>query len=136
MVGAAVRSLLVNAGTIEPLVGLDGNNRVKIYPLIVPQGVVYPAIVYQVVSANPIYCHTPGGATADEYRVQVSVFDTSYLALENLARAIRLVLEDYAGTSETEKITKVLLDNQRDRYEEDSRLYHRAMDFRLFVHNN
>jgi hypothetical protein len=136
MIGAALRSLLVTAGTIEPIVGVDGLGKVKIYPIKVPQGVPYPAIVYQLISDVPIRCKAPGGATADEYRCQVSAYGKEYILIEQLAAAIRTALDDYKGTSEGETLLKIYFDGQRDLFEEEPKLFHRAMDFRVFVHNN
>lgn len=136
MVGAALRSLLVNAGTIEALIGVDAMGRVKIYPLIVPQGVPYPAYVYQLISDVPIRCKAPGGATADEYRFQVSAYSRDYIMVEQMATVVRVALDDYKGISEGETLLKIYFDGQRDLYEEGPKVYHRAMDFRVFVHNN
>lgn len=130
MIGAALRSILVADSGLTALTGS------KVFPLIVPQGQSYPALAYQVVSDTPIRCKAPIGTTADEYRFQVSAYASTYLLMEQIAKAVRLALDNYQGESEEETVLRVYFDGQRDLYEEEPRLFHRAMDFRVFVHNN
>jgi hypothetical protein len=103
---------------------LSGNSGVtaicstRIYPTIMPQDAVTPAIVWLVVSGTPnttMTEHSP----VDAVRVQVDCWADTYTTALSLANAARSALQD-AGN---------LLSQNPDYYEPTTKKYRVSMDF-------
>lgn len=88
-----------------------------------PQGGVVPAITYTRISNAPTVA-LGGRSNLDEVRVQVDCWDTTHVAVQTLARAVRDLLEA--------QTFKALMQNDFDAYESDTQLYRWSMDFRCW----
>jgi hypothetical protein len=65
----------------------------RIYPLILPQQPIYPAIVYTMISNNHEFSnHLSGEGQMKKYRFQFDCYHASYSGLKNLALKLRKAL--------------------------------------------
>ncbi len=115
----AVRAHLINDPDVKALVDT------RIYPDVLPQGVVYPAIRYHRIDTPRVY--TKGGyAGLSRPRLQIDCYATTYVAVRNLAAAVRAAMERYPGPA--------VCENEQDGYEEtpDPPVYVRTLEFRIW----
>ena len=102
----------------------------RIYPLVLPQNVTYPAAVYQRIAATRI---SGFGRDVEEVpaTIQVDVYGakaTGYAAFYNLAGDVRAVLQRQRISGAID----MFLDAERDDYEEDTSLYRKSFDVRVW----
>lgn len=125
MIEQGIYSLLANDATIKSLVA----NR--IYPVLLPTNVAYPAISYQDISAS-------SGATMDGSgermkRIQFSIWSKAYADGKAVQAAIRNLLDGYSGTlSDGSVLQNVRADNELDGYEKDLLLFQAVIDFIVY----
>jgi hypothetical protein len=102
----------------------------RIYPIVLPQKPTYPAITYSKVSGERL--HTLAGAAGRAMpRISISAWsDVGYASVQTLAAAIRASLDGFNGTLTTIQ-TNIILDNEIDFYEDDTRVYRILQDYRL-----
>ena len=103
----------------------------RCYPGTLPQGAVYPLVLYMKITGNRD--HALRGATGWAHpRFQVETWATTYAGAKALASAVRNALDDYKGTQGSVVIGSILIDSERDVYE-DVVLCHRViMDFMIW----
>ena len=92
----------------------------RVYPLVLPQNVVYPAAVYQRISAIR-YPAFGQDADAAEATLQVDIYahrDGGYNAFNTLVQAVRAALQRQA----TGDAIDMFLEAERDDFEEDTKL--------------
>lgn len=91
---AALYSLLTT-GSPNPVSAIVG---VRVHPLVLPQGIVYPAIRYQRIStARDQYRTLIGKAEYASVRMQVDCYALTALAAITLAQAVYNLAEGYSG---------------------------------------
>jgi hypothetical protein len=108
----------------------------RIYPQIVPQGTVYPAIRYNQISG--IREHT----TSDTVnmvtsRFQIDCYGTTHSGARTLADAVRALLDNYHGTVGSVVIQCVHLIDENDFFEEtigvdQLRRYGKTQDYQIW----
>jgi DNA-binding NarL/FixJ family response regulator len=125
MIEHALRSLLAEDTTIEGLVGE------RIYYTQAVQEADTPYIVITKVSGLRVHSHQGTSSLANP-RIQLSVFSATYLEAKQIAQAIQSVLQGYTGTSEEIEIQSCLYINEVDMYEQESKLYHVAVDYEIY----
>jgi len=125
-IGEAIRDILIKNSTVAGLVGS------RVYPVLLPQRPVFPAVTYQRISGTSDMALT--GATGLSHpRFQVDVWSATYSATQALADAVREALNNYSGTVGSVVIGSVVLQAERDQYETDPvALFRVIMDFNIW----
>ena len=108
----------------------------KIYPVKLPQGVAYPAVVVSVLGENPI--NSKDGAASDDFtRLQVSVYANSYKQTLDISRDIRTALDFFDGLVdtglETWDVKNIEYLTGNDVFEPEKEVYHRASDYEMMM---
>ena len=104
----------------------------RIYALMLPQGVTYPAITYQRVSGPREYA-MGGPAGVANPRFQIDIYsDTGYLAAKQVAGAVRSALSGYSGAMGGETAQTVILSDERDIFEDDTGLWRVSTDYTIW----
>ena len=104
----------------------------RVYGVKSPIGVANPYIVFTVVSGD--FVHSMGGDSGlSETIVQFSVFGDGYgvvkTVVEDLKRTYRNYIEGGGSLMGSEQwVQSTLLTNEVDMYEDDTNLYHTALD--------
>lgn len=107
MVGNAIYArLAAHAGTAA-LVGT------RIYPVRINQGVTYPAIRYQVISAPREHVMTQDTGEVHA-RVQIDSYATTPEGAHAVAAQVRAALSRWGGTAGGVTVEHVFLDDERD----------------------
>lgn len=97
----------------------------RVFPNVIPQGAVMPAIRYMVVDDLPGNT-LPGGITRRRARLQVDAYAKKYLEAHALAGAIAGALGGIAGPA----VTAIEL-ARRDGYEDETGLHRVSMDYSM-----
>ena len=102
----------------------------RVYPLVLPQNVVYPAATFQRISAARTSAF---GRDAEpvEATVQVDIYghkSAGYGAFSTVVQAVRAALQRQASGDAID----MYLDADRDDYEEDTELYRKSYDVRAW----
>lgn len=107
--------------TIEAPAPTRAGNRV--YALVLPQDIAYPAISYQRISNGPVNS-LDGHSGLDYVRIQVDAWSTKYWEAKLLAEEIRacMLAADF----------KARADIDSDEFEVESKLYRVSSDFLLW----
>ena len=102
----------------------------RIYPLVLPQDVKYPAAVYQRVSAIR-YSAFGGDVTAAEATIQVDIYDrrsVGYGVFRTLTEACRNALQRQTSGAALD----MMIEGERDEYEDDTELLRKSFDIRVW----
>ena len=102
----------------------------RVYPLRLPQNVIYPAAVYQRINAPRISAFGRD-VTPVEASMQVDLYaeqGKGYEAFEAVVQSIRAALQRQASGN----AIAMFIDADRDDYEEDTDLYRRTYDVRVW----
>lgn len=105
-----LRDKLLADGTVSGLVGT------RIYPVVLPQGVTYPAIAYSRVSGERLH-HLGGASGRGLPRISFSMWGRTYTEAYSVADAVRHVLDGFNGLLTTIKAS-VLIENEMDDYDD------------------
>ena len=117
----AIRSFLFNDSTVKAIT-------TRCYPGKIPQDPTYPLIVYYKVTGMRDH-HLQGPSGLTHPRFQVEAWATTYAAAKALANAIREALDGYKGTVGTVVIGSILIESERDVYEDAVSCHRVIMDF-------
>ena len=136
MIEEAVKALLASDSAVGSFVGMGVSAR--IYPVILPQGAVVPALTYRGVSNHTVMSHD--GPGLQRPRVEINAYAPSYGPAKALTVAVRRVLcprertgpADYRRTVGGVEIQAVFPGIDQDFYEPDTKLFRIMSDF--FVH--
>ena len=96
----------------------------RIYPMILPQDAVLPAVTCEKISGQRINTKF-GPAGLVRARIQVSCWAKGYLVAKQVAEQVRLALAGFPGGT-------VYLENEVDLYEEGTGIYHVPVDFTIW----
>lgn len=94
----------------------------RIYPLIMPQGCVKPALVYTVVNSNDNQV-ADGSVPSESTRIQIDVYATTYIEAKNIKNEVKAALYLFRP------IPQEL--NSRDALEEEVGLFRQIIDFKI-----
>jgi hypothetical protein len=115
----AIWSAILASAPVTALVGT------RVYPMMLPQGPTFPAIVYQRISTVPdMLVDGPGFAPI---RMQLSMWATTFDGARTLADAVVTALHGYHGG----ELRLSRLINLLDDYEPDTKLFRVIADFRV-----
>lgn len=114
---------------------IKANGISRIYPLVLPQKVTYPAVTYQKIAGE--WEHSMGGDsgfTSPDY--QFNIYAKSYAEAKDTAKTLRLVLQNLSAEIGGMYIQAVLIENEFDDYEQETELYSVLIEFRIFYKDN
>lgn len=123
----ALRQILLSNTAVQALV--DDN----VFPVVYPQGSVYPAIV---VSINSVIPDNKKQQASDEDRVSVSVISlaNNYDKAQKIHEAARRAIDNFSGTVTTTDtvnhyLKSVQFTNMSDSYDDENRLFYRTATY-------
>lgn len=117
----AIRSILIADTAVKAIT-------TRCYPAKIPQDPTYPLILYYKVPGMRDH-HLQGPSGLAHPRFQIEAWATTYDAAKTLANAIRVALDGYAGTQGAVKIGSILMESERDVYEEAVSCHRVIMDW-------
>lgn len=117
-IGTLVYAVLAGAGAIA------AQTDARVYPLLLPQSPTYPAITYQRISNTG----QQGSTAIRETRYQINCWSDSYKGAQDLATAVKGVLEEHTDTDQTPAIKMTLVVNELDDYDPDAEVYRVIID--------
>jgi hypothetical protein len=88
----------------------------RIYPDVIPQGVVYPVIIYHQVSETASYSHD-GDSNLDTSRYQFDCYDNTKAGARAVQDALRSLLSGKKFSASNIRVTACRLDNSLGGYE-------------------
>lgn len=109
----------------------------RMYPGEAPQGVAYPFLTYQVISAQSTQ-HLGGKSNMHDPLIQIDAWALTAVETWQLANEVRAAIEAFRGTMGSFWVQRIFLDNWQDMPPEpgvkaDERVYRRTQDF-IVVH--
>jgi len=125
-VAQALYSILSGDSDVSSLVSS------RIYPHQLPQAPTYPAITYKLVSLGERPHAMGSDPSVVQDRYQVDAWAESYSAMVDLDDKIMSALSRYSGTAAGVTIQGIFHVNRVDLFEDDVRVYHRAIDFEIW----
>lgn len=125
----ALRARLIADATMA---GLVGN---RIYPGRAPQKPTMPYIVYHRISTVRAATLDTGNAKVPEVRIQCDVIASSQSEVETVLSRMRVVMDNFRGTSSGVTVLGVSVDDEQDQPEfyegSDTVFYHSSLDFSI-----
>jgi len=124
---AIKKELLADSG-IKSLIGE------RLYYVKAPQDVAKPYVVFLKASGPREYSHD-GASKLARPRFQFSCFAMTYYEAKQIAEAIRAAIEAFSGTmggTGGVEVGSCFCINESDIYEEDTRLFHVAVDYLIW----
>jgi len=120
----ALRSHLLGLPGMEGLVGSRN------YPVVLPQDVTYPALVYRLVSdvTDPLLT---GRSNIRRARIEVGCWSTDFDQAKAIIKIIRDAVDGECGMWSGLEVYEVRVENEFDDYGEEVRAYVRQLD--LFI---
>lgn len=127
----ALRALLLADAGVSPLVSGE-----RVYPGILPQAVIYPAVTYQIIAGGSHYAMDGPSNLADP-RVQLDCYAEAYDEVLELKGAVIKALGGYRGEVSGVMIYGAFKAMERDEYEDalektGSRLWRKTLDFNIW----
>jgi len=123
--------MLIEEGLMTYLLaqtGVTGYVGERIHFVHAPQNVTTPYIIIIKISAVREHSHD-GSSELAHPRFQLSVFAGTYSGVKTVTAALQTVLQAYSGTMGSVSVDVVLYDNETDMYEQETGLYHTALDY-------
>jgi hypothetical protein len=104
----------------------------RIYPMLLPQNAIKPAVVYSQVSGVRVTTHDKAKNFTDQvYQLQCIADDPK--SVKNLSEKVRQAMEGFQGTMGATNVQGVFMTGERDApYQLDSLTYRTDLDFRLY----
>jgi len=126
MIGKVISSLLKDNASLLLLVDTD-----SIFPYVINEDTVLPAIVYTIDSIDPNY--TKEGWSGDNIGFSVVSFSTNYSNLQDIAAQVRVALELMSGTTEGITYFDILVEGQSEGYNITEDVYLNKLTFSVEV---
>jgi hypothetical protein len=118
----------------EPLIKSLVNDR--IYPNNVPQDVELPFISYSIVSQEPSITKDVI-SPLDVIRISLDIYSTNYDTSNQIAAAVRVALDGYKGTINSQVVQRITFDGQSDgEYESELGVYWQNQDYNMRLKRN
>lgn len=102
----------------------------RVYPVILPQNVVLPAIAYQRISGT----EQNGSTSIREARYQINCWGATFASAQSVAAQVRDALEEWSinsGSGVFVRMARIV--NEQDDWEEDTRSYRTIIDVILHI---
>lgn len=116
------------SSTLQVYAGLIPLVSTRIYPLLLPQTPVLPAIVYQKISGPRSYSHS-GDSNLTFTRYQFSIWAHTYAIAKSVAAQLRACLSGKQFTT----IRAAFVANEMDGYDSETKDFRIIMDFMFWV---
>ena len=117
-------------GTTAPVQALVGT---KIYPLLAPQGISQPFIVFQTTQRTPSDTKK-NVSRLDVYVLELSIVSNDYPNACAITAAVRTALDQYSGTVNAVKVDSIVYDSGTTFYDEQSYLFVINETYNMRVH--
>ena len=107
----------------------------RIYPLVLPQDVAYPAAVYQRIGPTERVRGFGSTTNLREGTFQVDVYsrrDKGFSAFLTVAKAVGDALERFSNLTLTPALDVAYVENERDLYEDETELFRKSYDVRTW----
>lgn len=117
-------TLFTRMSTFAGLTALVG---ARIYPLILPQGVTYPAVTYQRISSEPRESCMVDDAGIVRSRFQITAWGDTFAGVRNIMEQVRQCLQRWT----TSGVQGTFLVGEYDLYDEVSLKYGAALDAQI-----
>lgn len=134
MIDDALRTRLLAVAGVAALVVTSGNqdpHKNRVYPVILPQGPVFPAITYQLVGERRLSSFTgPIGLPGSLYRVDC--WGATYTEASALADQVRLALDGWQDLAGAKRVQASTLQSQESIWEEETRTHRIAHTYRIW----
>ena len=114
-------TLYTRLSTFAGLAALVGT---RIYPLILPEGVAYPAVTYQRVATPPRESCMGVDVGLVRPRIQITVWGDTFAAVKAAAEQVRQALQRWSTTG----VQDTFLIGENDLYDEEAAKYGAALD--------
>jgi hypothetical protein len=128
-VGAALYDRLSNFAGLSALVST------RIYPVLAPQSVTLPYLVYERISGTRIRALTSDTDLAHP-RYQFTAFSSDYDESYAIIKQVRLALQRYSGihstTSPSVTIVDCTIETETDLYDPQTELHQHIIDFSIW----
>ena len=85
----------------------------RVYPLLAPMGTPMPLVVYQRTGVDRPR-HLGGNVGNPVVTLQLTAYDTSYTSVKQIARAVRLAVDNWTGTTAGVTIQRTTLMTESD----------------------
>ena len=122
-------ALFSRLSTFTGLSALVGS---RIYPMLMPQNCVNPAITYQKISGAVVQAFQKDTNLAHPI-FQVSCWGKTYQEVKGVAKQIKLALRDFSGLmGGAVPVSAVLIQGEVDDYETDSKTFSIKIDFEIW----
>ena len=102
----------------------------RVYPDVLPQNPVYPAITYTTISDIP-YRALAGDSDRERVRARIDCFSETSNGREDLAIKVRAALADFSGLMGTTPVSSVKFETWNSLYEHETKIYRRVVDFMI-----
>jgi len=123
--GKAIYGILSATAAVTALVST------RIYPNNVPQDVALPFIAYSIVSQEPSITKDVVSAL-DVIRISLDIYSTNYDTSNQIAAAVRVALDGYKGTINSQVVQRITFDGQSDgEYESELGVYWQNQDYNM-----
>ena len=121
---------------LELLENTGGNSAYcskRVFPVVLPQNVTLPAETFQIISAPREHAMGTDPGTVHA-RVQVDIYDSTYLGTVSGGKHVRTAMSRYTGTPADVTVHAVFVDNEREAYLESleggkRKAWRRTLDF-------
>lgn len=100
----------------------------RIYPGWIPENATMPCVAYLNVSGVRFH-DIPVGFP----RYQFSIFSKGYIEAKSIANEMRDILQRFKGDMGESKIIQIVFENEYENYENDTKLYHVTIDFKIIL---
>lgn len=128
---AALRTYLLADGTVSSLVGGS-----RVYPGVLPQGVVAASVVYNLISEETDY-HAQGASGLAWMRIQLDAWAQTQDVAVQLANAVKDRISGFQGAilfgsnspQQTANVQAIYSDSARDDYDATAKMYRRSRDY-------
>lgn len=118
MIEATLYNRLSTYAGLTALVGT------RIYPLIMPQGVTYPALVYQRISTVPRYACMGTDVGLVRTRIQVTAWGDTFAEVKAIANQVRQALQRWNPTG----VQDTFIVGEYDLFDETAEKFGAAVD--------
>jgi hypothetical protein len=129
MIEEAIRTLLAAA----PLAGG------RVFPVVKPQdATVFPLYVYERITSERPHSHGPDRASGlGVMRIQIKTWSKTYATTRAASEEARKILDGFKGDvvvpqSATYEVQAILAEDERDDYDEETRLFGSIFDVRVW----
>ncbi len=140
MIEQGLFQLVTSDPGVQAAVGVDANGIASAYWVLAPQGVPVPYLVFSRIGTTDTY-DMAGSIGFREAKFQVVSYSSAYYGSRNMSKAVRQLLQDYAGTlpdTNSTVVQAVVIDKDWDaRYEEGSKafIFGAYLQFRVWYYD-